>query len=444
MDDRDSRSGIQRTADTARRGKQIAHILQAALLSGVHGAVGAAVKESLPLLLKLAIGFLIAVLVVPMLVFTAFPNMFFGYDKAETDAIVRMTGQAMTIGATYLRLEDFENTYIDAMVTSIANDYENQGVSIARIEVINEMTEDDLLWLIAINSVAHQQNLDTMTAETVRSFSVSRLQYDLSLHFLGEDSTSAVLKVEVKRPDPADLMEQLGFDDDAETWAGALYETLKESDALTKYGSYFQAARPDYGGDGGYAGDIQHGGAYGNEIDTSGFTDPDTKNNLDLAAYAVQAWENNWGYVWGTFGNVLTPSLFEYKLSQYPDAIGKYADFIQENWLNRRTTDCVGLIKGYGWLDAESGTIDYATNGMPDFSADQMYQSASESGTMETMPEIVGLALWKKGHIGVYIGNGYAVEAMGTKYGVVKTEVAGRGWQGWCKIPFIDYLEGGG
>lgn len=443
MDDRDSRSGIQRTADAARRTKQIARIIQTALVSGLHGAVGAVVKESLPFLFKLAFGFLIAAFLVPMLVFTAFPNMFFGYDKAEAEPIVRMTGQAMTIGATYLSLEDFENTYIDAMVTSIANDYENQGISIARIEVINEMTEDDLLWLIAINSVSHRQNLETMTAENVRSFSVSRLRYDLSLNFLGEDSARAVLKVEVKRPNPADLMAQLSFDNDAETWAGALYETLKESDALVKYESYFQTGRPNYGGDSGYTGDIQYGGEYENEIDTSGFTDPDTKNNVDLTAYAVQAWENNWGYVWGTFGNVLTPSLFNYKLSQYPDAIGKYADFIRENWLDRRTTDCVGLIKGYGWLDTDNGTINYATNGMPDFSADQMYQAANESGSIETMPEIVGLALWKKGHIGVYIGNGYAIEAMGTKYGVVKTEVTGRGWQGWCKIPFIDYVEGG-
>ena len=32
-------------------------------------------------------------------------------------------------------------------------------------------------------------------------------------------------------------------------------------------------------------------------------------------------------------------------------------------------------------------------------------------------------------------------EAMGTRKGVVKTEVSGRGWQGWCKLPYIDYLE---
>ena len=32
--------------------------------------------------------------------------------------------------------------------------------------------------------------------------------------------------------------------------------------------------------------------------------------------------------------------------------------------------------------------------------------------------------LWKSGHAGVYIGGGYAIEAMGTSKGVVKTKVS--------------------
>lgn len=28
---------------------------------------------------------------------------------------------------------------------------------------------------------------------------------------------------------------------------------------------------------------------------------------------------------------------------------------------------------------------------------------------------------------------------MGTKYGVVKTELANRGWTHWLKIPYINY-----
>ena len=44
-------------------------------------------------------------------------------------------------------------------------------------------------------------------------------------------------------------------------------------------------------------------------------------------------------------------------------------------------------------------------------------------------------------HFGVYIGNGYAIEAMGTRYGVVKTRVAARSWTHWLKIPYINYIE---
>ena len=175
------------------------------------------------------------------------------------------------------------------------------------------------------------------------------------------------------------------------------------------------------------------------EIDPSIFTDPDTKNAADLAAYAVNAWESGWGYVWGTFGTVLTDDLFQYKLEQYPSEVGGYRDFIQTNWLGGRTTDCIGLIKGYGWLDADAMTIGYGTNGMPDIGANQMYYGAPVSGTIDTIPETPGLAVWCSGHIGVYIGNGEVIEAMGTKYGVVKTRLADRPWTHWLEVPYIKY-----
>ena len=64
-----------------------------------------------------------------------------------------------------------------------------------------------------------------------------------------------------------------------------------------------------------------------------------------------------------------------------------------------------------------------------------------EKGSMVTMPEIPGILVHAPGHIGIYIGNGYAIEAMGTRYGVVKTAVASRNWTGWCKNPYINYIE---
>lgn len=192
-------------------------------------------------------------------------------------------------------------------------------------------------------------------------------------------------------------------------------------------------------GGGNYSGEFLRGDGSSIELDISTFTDPATKNAADLVTYAIHAWESGWGYVWGTYGCVLTDSLFSYKLEQYPDGVGNYEDFIRANWLGGRTTDCVGLIKGYGWLNPETLSIDYATNGMPDIGANQMYYSASVSGTIDTMPDKPGLAVWHDGHIGVYIGDGYVIEAMGTKYGVVKTELAGRGWTHWLEIEYINY-----
>ncbi|AGL02873.1 hypothetical protein [Desulfoscipio gibsoniae] len=191
-----------------------------------------------------------------------------------------------------------------------------------------------------------------------------------------------------------------------------------------------------------FTGEIERGGTGSTVLDISSFTDPSTKNNLDLAAYAEQAFDSGWGYVWGTYGDILTDSLFDYKLEQYPDGVGNYKEFIRSNWLGGRTTDCVGLIKGYGWLDPDTMAIDYGTNGMPDIGADSMYRNAAVSGSMNTMPDIPGLAVWKPGHIGIYVGNGKVIEAMGTKYGVVKTKLADRSWSAWLEIPYINYNIG--
>jgi len=85
--------------------------------------------------------------------------------------------------------------------------------------------------------------------------------------------------------------------------------------------------------------------------------------------------------------------------------------------------------------------VEYGTNGMPDIGADTMYANATEKGTIDTIPEIPGLAVWHEGHIGIYIGGGEVIEAMGTQYGVVKTQLSGSRWTHWLKIPYIAYLD---
>ena len=204
------------------------------------------------------------------------------------------------------------------------------------------------------------------------------------------------------------------------TWRGRVVTDAERSNAVDIYAMVMGSM----GGDT-FNGDYESGGSAPIELDVSMLTDPTTKNAADLVVYVTNAWNSGWGYVWGTYGQVLTPELLQYKLTQYPDGVGKYAVFIRANWLGRHTADTM--------------TIDYGTHGMPDIGANEMYFNATHKGTIETMPDTPGLAVWKPGHIGVYIGNGEVIEAMGTKYGVVKTQLEGRSWTHWLEIPGVEY-----
>lgn len=164
-------------------------------------------------------------------------------------------------------------------------------------------------------------------------------------------------------------------------------------------------------------------------------------------------------YWYGTVVYKCTESLRSRKADQYPShyknsRIARYKDDIAKK---KVCADCVGLIKGYCWTNGGEGVAEsigtdktfssqYGANHCPDKSANGMFTYAKskgcEWGTMDSLPELPGIALRSDGHVGVYVGNGYAVEERGFSYGCVKTSVASRKWTHWYCLPFIDYGEG--
>lgn len=115
--------------------------------------------------------------------------------------------------------------------------------------------------------------------------------------------------------------------------------------------------------------------------------------------------------------------------------------------------DCVNLIKGllWGWngnITKTYGGASYKANGVPDIGADQMIKKCEELST-DFSDIQVGEAVWKEGHIGVYIGNGLAVESTPKwKDGVQITAVHnigkkkgynGRKWTKHGKLPYVTY-----
>lgn len=239
-----SNDPMRTAAARVQASKAIYRIIRAAAASGGYGAAVAAVKETLPVLIKLLIGVFLAAGVFSVVILTALPNIFFGFRSSHTDAVIRMTKQAAAIGGAYMSLEDFESAYIDSVVESIVEAYEEIGVTIDHVIVDNAMGENDLLWLIAIHSVAHQQELDAMSTEYVHEFCKASIFCVPRLHVWGEgeEQTVTTLTVKVERLDPEEWMDQLGFDENARLWADKLFEIMKESNAINDYASYYDAA----------------------------------------------------------------------------------------------------------------------------------------------------------------------------------------------------------
>lgn len=159
-----------------------------------------------------------------------------------------------------------------------------------------------------------------------------------------------------------------------------------------------------------------------------------SKTNTGLVEYAKA--QLGHPYWFGTFGQTATESLYKSKKKQYPNYYTA-KDF--QSQYGQRVHDCIGLIKGYLWSDTPTSSPKYRV--AQDVSADGMLARCEEKGNISSIPELPGVLVFSPQHVGVYIGNGYVIEARGHAYGVVKTKLSSRGWKSWGKCPWIEYIE---
>ena len=161
-------------------------------------------------------------------------------------------------------------------------------------------------------------------------------------------------------------------------------------------------------------------------------------------------------YWYGTCGYKATSSLLSRKTKQYPSHYGSSrTNRYKQDIANQEVVcDCIGGAKGYAWTGGGQAMLDaigtdksvpstYGAHGCPDKGANSMFSYAKSKGcawgTMATLPEVPGLALTKDGHVGYYIGSGWAVEWQSFASGCTKTQVSKRPWTHWYALPFIDY-----
>lgn len=171
---------------------------------------------------------------------------------------------------------------------------------------------------------------------------------------------------------------------------------------------------------------------------------------VTLANYILNL---NTTYATGAFGASIGnfPSQLERYCKNSPDL----AKTIRERAANPPcfAFDCVGMVKGILWgftgkADSVYGGAAYESNGVPDFGTGIIDKCSDVSKDFSKI--VPGELLWMSGHVGIYIGNGYAIECTSAwdakvqKTSVTNIKKAGTGehgrkWTKHGKLPYVEY-----
>lgn len=128
-------------------------------------------------------------------------------------------------------------------------------------------------------------------------------------------------------------------------------------------------------------------------------------------------------YVYGMKGTVLT-------LAKYNSLKAQHGSLVWDSdrkKIGKVCCDCSGLISWYTGIIR--GSTQYK----------ELAKKVYPISTIKDAP--IGAAVWKQGHIGVYIGNGEYIAEDGSAYGCRKNKLSNASFTHWFKIIDIQYIE---
>ena len=171
---------------------------------------------------KVISGVLAAVLLLPMLVFTALPNTVFGYSSATNQGVSDFTASAQRLTNAYQNIERKKQSALERLVNSILpgfSDYDDYQVT----DGSGGMNQN---WLIAIGSVRYKQDLNVMDDDALEDLLYGKLDYSASI-------TDRVLNISVWDLTPEAYMDRLNFTQEEKDWAALLYSVMAEDQSTS-------------------------------------------------------------------------------------------------------------------------------------------------------------------------------------------------------------------
>ena len=178
--------------------------------------------KTITVLPKVISGVLAAVLLLPILIFTALPNTVFGYSSATDQGVVDFTASAQRLTNAYQDIERKKQSALERLVNSILpnfSDYDDYQVA----DGSGGMNQN---WLIAIGSVRYKQNLNVMDDGALEDLLYGKLDYSASI-------TDRVLNISVWDLNPEEYMDRLTFTQEEKDWAALLYSVMAEDQSTS-------------------------------------------------------------------------------------------------------------------------------------------------------------------------------------------------------------------
>ena len=153
-----------------------------------------------------------------------------------------------------------------------------------------------------------------------------------------------------------------------------------------------------------------------------------------------QALADQWGYIWGTAGEMWTAAK-QAELEKTTDADREQGRKYGKKWIGHMVADCSGL---FSWAFKQLGGYMY-------HGSDTMYRKyCTQKGELKkgkrtdgaTLKPGTAVFVWngeKYSHVGLFIGDGLVIEAMGTINGVTTTKITASKWTHWGELKGVDY-----
>ena len=161
-------------------------------------------------------------------------------------------------------------------------------------------------------------------------------------------------------------------------------------------------------------------------------------NAGDLVDKFRQALSEQWGYIYGKSGQIWTQAMqdkaTDTKIKQYG-----------QKWVGHNVADCSGLfawafkkLGGYIYHGSNTMYRDYCVKKGP-------LKAGKRTDGEELLPGtavFTGATETDHGHVGLYVGGDFVIEAKGTQAGVVTSKITDKRWNWWGELKGVQYTQG--